>query len=120
VLYTYCSNITYCLVFIKCKIKKIYAYLEETVLGMVCLNGYRPMGYKEFMEYTLLLCILHKQRTVLFFDMAVLRTYCIKGSSHTATQVDQYISALINTQVNISQVHLHSKQIYRTFMLILQ
>ncbi|KYN36189.1 hypothetical protein ALC56_09467, partial [Trachymyrmex septentrionalis] len=85
-----------------------------TILGMVCLNGYRPTGSKEFMEYTLLLCILHKQRTVLFFDMAVLRTYCIKGSSRTATQVDQHISALINTRVNTSQVHIHSEQIYRT------
>ncbi|KYN13568.1 hypothetical protein ALC57_14275 [Trachymyrmex cornetzi] len=67
-----------------------------TVLGMVCLNGYRSTSSKEFMEYTLLLCILHKQRTVLFFDMAVLRTYCIKSSSRTATQVDQHISVLIN------------------------
>lgn len=74
---------------------------------MVCLNGYRPMDSKEFMEYTLLLCILLKQRTVLFFDMAVLRTYCIEGSSRTATQVDQHISASIDTQVNTSQVHMH-------------
>jgi len=58
---------------------------------MVCLNGYCPMGSKEFMEYTLFPCILRKQSTVLFFDMAVLRTYCTEGSSHTATQVDQRI-----------------------------
>lgn len=78
-------------------------FWEETVLGMVCLSGYRPMGSKESMEYTLLLCILRKQRTGLFFDMAVLRTYCIEGSSRTATQVDQCISASIDTQVNTSQ-----------------
>jgi len=65
------------------------------------------MGSKEPMEYTLLPCILHKQCTVLFFDMAVLRTYCIEGSSRTATQVDRRISASIDTRVNTSQVYMH-------------
>lgn len=69
---------------------------------MVCLNGHCPMGSKKSMEYTLLPCILHEQSTVFFFDVAVSRTYCIKSSSHTATQTDHRVSTLINIQVNTS------------------
>lgn len=54
------------------------------------------------MEYTLLPCILRKQSTVFLFDVAASRTYCIKSSSHAATQTDQQVSALINVQVNTS------------------
>jgi len=69
---------------------------------MVYLNGHSPMESKEFMEYTSLLCILLKQRTILFFDMAVLRTYCTKSSSRTAIQMDQRNSTLIDIQINMS------------------
>jgi len=72
---------------------------------MVYLDGHSPMESKEFMEYTSPLCILLKQRTILFFDMAVLRTYCIEGSSRTAIQMDQRNSTLIDTQINTSYIY---------------
>jgi len=63
---------------------------------MVYLDSHCPMDSKEFMEYTLLPCILHKQRIVFIFDMAVLKIYCIEGSSRTAIRMDQRNSTLIN------------------------